>query len=389
MKKLIILMVLLAFAVNGNGQCKFYTNSGATLITETKCGEYKDITVTMPVPANVSTYDAFTVRVSLSSIDVKAICEFNKNKIQSKLAGKSEISLLLISADGKSSDFSFPDAGITNADLCDNPRSWNMDKITATVTASGGIILSYNAESHWDENKGAIVTVQVPVWDDGELTSEGIITIIQIPLSDGVTDENNKLSIKLANPSNSSYNAYEPGYDYDGGLKIYDNSLVENFAIKILYFDESKHTLDFIKSDLLKTFNNEKTELGWAYLDYFDYNNKLDFQKAAASSDKNTVSLKKKTTNTATANTPIAYETVNIEGKDFFHFVYNQNKHQSAFYPNPSMPAMRVHIYLYYKAPYIVVVSSWITDDLLNKGEETITKAEEILKSTVGSIKIN
>jgi hypothetical protein len=383
MKKTIFILLMIAFAIKGSAQCKFYTNSGATLITETKCGEFKDITVKIPVPANVSKYDAFSIKVFLSSLnDVQATYEFNKNKIQSKLIGKKEVSLLLISADGKSSDFSFADASITNADLCDNPRKWSMDKITATVKATGWVILSYNTESHWDDSKGVWVSEQVPVWDDGELTSEGIFTINQIPLSNGVTDESNKLSIKLANPSNSSYFTYNPsevGNDYEGGIKVNDKSLGEDLTIKILYFNESKHPLDFIKSDLLKLFTGKnKPELKWEYMDYFDYNNKLEYQPP-------TTTLKKNTTNKAATD----FETVNIDSKDFFHFVYNQKKHPSAYYPNPSMPAMRVHIYLYYKAPYIVVVSSWIEDSLLDRGEETITKAEEIIKSTVGSIKIN
>ncbi len=367
---------MLAFVIKGNAQCKFYTNSGATLITEAKCGEYKDITVTVPVPANVSTYDAFTVKVLLSSLDVKAIYEFNKNKIQSKLAGKSEISLLLISADGKNSDFKFGDGSMTNADFCENPRKWNMDKITATVKTAGWMILSYNTESHWDDYKGAWISEQVPVWDEGEALSEGVLTINQIPLSAGVQDESKKLSIKPVNLSNSTFWIYDPNdvyNDYEGGIRVTDNSLGEDLTIKILYFNESKHTLDFIKSDLLKLFTStDKTELKWEYMDYFDYNNKLDYQAP--------LSLKKTTKD---------YEAVNIESKDFFHFVYNQKEHNSAYYPNPSMPAMRVHIYIYYKAPYIVVVSSWIEDTILNKGEGTITKAEEIIKSTIGSIKIN
>ena len=367
---------MLAFVIKGNAQCKFYTNNGATLITETKCSEYKDITVKVPVPANVSTYDAFTVKVLLSSLDVKAIYEFNKNKIQSKLAGKSEVSLLLISADGKNSDFKFGDGCMTNADFCENPRKWNMDKITATVKTAGWMILSYNTESRWDDYKGAWISEQVPVWDEGEAFSEGVLTINQIPLSDGIQDESKKLSVKPPNLSNSTFWTYDPNdvyNDYEGGIRVTDNSLGEDLVIKILYFNESKHTLDFVKSDLLKLFTSaDKTELKWEYMDYFDYNNKLEYQAP--------LSLKKTTKD---------YETVNIEGKDFFHFVYNQKQHASAYYPNPSMPAMRVHIYIYYKAPYIVVVSSWITDDLLNKGAETITKAEEIIKSTIGSIKIN
>jgi hypothetical protein len=178
MKKTIFLLLMLTFIIKGNAQFKFYTNSGATLITEAKCGEYKDITVTVPIPANVSTYDAFTVKVLLSSLDVKAIYEFNKSKIQSKLAGKSVISLLLISADGKNSDFKFDYGGcITTADLCDNPRKWNMDKITATVKTAGWLILSYNTESRWDDYKGVWISEQVPVWDEGEAISEGVLTI--------------------------------------------------------------------------------------------------------------------------------------------------------------------------------------------------------------------
>ena len=376
MKKTIFLLLMLAFAINSIAQIKFYTNSGTTLITETKCGEYKDITVKVPVPPNVSTFDAFTVKVLLSSLDVKAICEYNKTKIQSKLAGKSEITLTLISADGTSSDFKFGDGSMTNADFCINPRKWNMDKITATVKTAGWMILSYSTESRWDDYKGVWITEQIPYWDEGEAFSEGVLTINQLPLSDGVSDESNKLSIKLVNTSKSTYTTYDPSEvdnDYEGGIIVNDESLGENLAIKILYFNESKHTLDFIKGDLLKLFTSgDKTELKWEYMNYFDYNNKLEYQMP--------LTLKK---------TSKEYESVNIESKDFFHFVYNQKQHDSQFYPNPTMPDMRVHIYIYYKAPYIVAVSSWITDDLMNKGEETITKAEEIIKSTVGSIKIN
>ena len=119
MKKTIFLLIIIAFAVKGNAECKFYTNNGATLITETKCGDNKDITVTIPVPANVSKFDMVSVKVSLSTLsDVQAKYEFNKNEIQSKLVGKKTVSLLLISADGNSTDFSFPEgSGLNNNDL--------------------------------------------------------------------------------------------------------------------------------------------------------------------------------------------------------------------------------------------------------------------------------
>lgn len=179
MKKIILLFIIIAFAAKGYTQCTFYTNSGATLVTEVKCGEYKDITVKVPLPANVSTFDAFTVKVLLSSLDVKAICEFNKAKIKSKLAGKSQITLLLISADGTNSDFKFSDASLTNKDLCDNPKKWEMASITAKVRTAGWMILSYRTESRWDDAKGVWISEQVPYWDEGEAFSEGVLTITQ------------------------------------------------------------------------------------------------------------------------------------------------------------------------------------------------------------------
>jgi hypothetical protein len=79
------------------------------------------------------------------------------------------------------------------------------------------------------------------------------------------------------------------------------------------------------------------------------------------------------------------YEKIKIRNIDFFHFIYSQKQHVSKGKFDTS-PAMKLHIYIYYQAPYFVFACGWINEALMNKGDEPISKAEEIIKTMVGSI---
>jgi hypothetical protein len=383
MKKTVFILLLIAGSVISNAQCKFYTNNGATLITETKCEEYKDITIVVPVPSDISKYDAFTVYLDIPSFSFTPYYTFNENKINDLLIGKKEVSLLLISADGKESDFVYEELGgdreFKDKILCEEPRIKGLDSITIKAVTNGRRILSYYSETYWSDYSEMYITRDVPQWDDAVELSEGVLVIKQSSDLAIVSDYENILSLKLPISPKCYYFTRSP-YDYsdkhEGIIIVDDSSLEEDFRSAFVYFNEKNYSLDYIKNDLLKYFtSNERPDIDW-----WDY-------LGMGTGTIHYYYHKKKSPITSKE-----WETVKINNKDFFHFVYRQQRHNTKIDKYNFYPEAKIHLYIYYQSPYIVVAAGKLfimcDEDVIKMDEETVLKAEDIIKRTVGSIDI-
>jgi len=179
-----ILSVFILFILATNisfAQCTFFIDNGKTAVTSISGEDKKEITITIALPENVTSYDSYTINAYFGpekwNISAKII---QNNKVVSpKFNGKKEITLLLISADGKSSDFTYNDGeSITDHTLYTYFSEARIASYDLTIKATGWMITGYRDVTELKQkNPPVYVTNHYPVWDNGTVFTEGKLTV--------------------------------------------------------------------------------------------------------------------------------------------------------------------------------------------------------------------
>jgi len=232
-----------------NDDLAFFTKAGAKNIKEMKCSDLGELWVTVPIPANVSDYDNFTVYVYLSTIDYNLSCSFNKDKMNEMLVGKSSIDLFLLGPEGtKSTDFG--DYTVYR-DLCNTPRMSGITNFKVAVTTKGFKITGWETQSYWDEYKNAYITKDVASWDNGKEFSKSEFTIIQTSLSEGIQDFHGLFTVKIPNIDLSEFSNNEPS-GYYSHIKITDKSIGHPIKMQIIAIDSKNTPFETLIADFEK-----------------------------------------------------------------------------------------------------------------------------------------
>ncbi len=243
------LFIFAAFSLWANiivGQTSnFYVNKATSVATECDCANLKSVKVTIPIPANVKTFDAYYLFLSPSSLDVSAYIYFDKAAIASKLAGKKEYTAFAIKDDG-TSDFTFEDAYFAMRDLCSTPRMWGMSSVDVSATGAGYKIIGNHWEDVWNEQSEKWISTKIDDWDEGAAYGEGYLIVAQRPLSDGFSDENNVITVKAENTDSARYWVSQDVL-VKGALAIDDNSDIFKTEIQYAYFDDATLSYDKLK----------------------------------------------------------------------------------------------------------------------------------------------
>lgn len=427
------ILVICSISNAQNGKCVYFASNGNPL-TEAKCdsltpNELKNLKTTslsaldlkcvyvvnadgltelkvnVPVPPEVGNFDVFIYHIKASNDDYYSDIKFTKEEIKSKLVGKKEVTLTLLGTDGHYGYY----------DLCEYPRREGVTFITLMICGEGGEILRYNEETYYDKYRQVLVTEDVPVWDKSTKYQyeNSVIKIKQKPLTDGIEDNKKVITITPKDLKSCPIMTY---YDLDNwDLKDNDNNLVKDYDGSLVveslfpyelsvYFLYYKADMQTLKTDI-QTFLNKNTywdaKYNWIY--YFQrsiYNRWIYPEKRTKFNGEKTED----------------FVDVTIEGKEFATMPYAQKFSFNSDEGDGSklIPGSFIDFYLIESEPYTLVVFGVLQEKLSDKGknakwqeaplpftfepadyfefrltDEEMTKAQEIIRNIVGSVKFN
>ncbi len=358
MKKIVVTVALFcSVSISINAQTsKFFVNKATTANSNCDCKTVTSIKVTIPIPANVTSFDSYLLYVNLSSLDVPASIGFEKKEIASKLAGKKEYTAYLLKEDG-SSDFYFDDVFLSKKDLCGTPRMWRMTEMTMEAGSAGYKIIGHHYEDTWNEYYKRWDNKEIEDWDEGVVYGEAEpISIKQAPLSDGFYDENEFIFVKAANTDSASY-SISSEVEAKGQLAIEDNSQDFKTTISYAYFQNQNNSFEELKNTVLNALS-AKYQVGPVHNFYELQNMQLTAKKEIAG--------KSSTFSTVTIN-GVSYETAS----------YAQNKTKESSSYNPSdIGGFYATYYLAKVGKYDVIVVSFTNN--IDPTDSNIKKIDEI-----------
>lgn len=335
---------------------KFFVNKSTAANSNCDCKTVTSIKVTIPIPANVASFDSYLLYINLSSLDVPASISFEKKDIASKLAGKKEYTAYLLKEDG-SSDFYFDDVFFSKKDLCSTPRMWGMTEMTMEAGSAGYKIIGHHFEDTWNEYYNRWDNKEIEDWDEGTVYGEAEpLSIKEAPLSDGFYDENEFILVKSVNTDSASY-SISSEVEAKGQLAIEDNSQDFKTTISYAYFQNQGNSFEDLKNIVLQALS-AKFQVGPVHNFYWLQNMQLTAKKEIAG--------KSSTFSTVTIN-GVSYETTS----------YAQNKTKESSSYNPSdIGGFYATYYLSKVGKYDVIIVS-LTENI-DPTDNNIKKVDEI-----------
>lgn len=242
-----------------NDDLTFFVKNGAKNVKEMKCSDLGELWVSVPIPANVGTYDGFSVTIYLSSINYNLLCFFDKDKIKTKLVGKKTIDLFVLGPEG-TVQTDFGDKTVYN-DLCNTPRIKGIKNFEVIVTSYTQMIKEIQTVTEWDERQNAYITRKKPIWKEGEPVSKSKFTIIQTDLDEGIKDSKGNFIVKIPNLSQTKIQNSDKNSRFEKSqITLTDKSLGKDVKIRIVELNSQSMTFEQVIKDFEDWMNDKKVD---------------------------------------------------------------------------------------------------------------------------------
>lgn len=197
MKKIFVLFLMVFLGIScsfAQSKSIFYIDN--KIVDKTKCGEFNNLKVVIPLSDDMKNFDRISFIASLSHLDVSAFIDFNGTEAITNLLKQDKYEAWIVNPTTKKGDFNYADAKISMADLCEYPREKLKKEITVTVKARGYNITG--TETKWNDYYEKWETVKV--YGEGTLLSSGTMVIEQLPPETSYTDPENFIKIGKIEP---------------------------------------------------------------------------------------------------------------------------------------------------------------------------------------------
>lgn len=353
-KSVAIIAFSLAVLFNHAQVVKFSLNGNPANATAGDCGTLKDLEITCPIPANVSSFDCYYIYLQLSSLDVPAYVYFSKEDIATYLKGKTQYTAAIIKSD-LTSEFEFDDNLVSMKDLCFLPRIWKQTELSLTVHGAGFKIIGSHYETVWDDHQAKYITSTINDWDKGTNYGTGKFILKQQPLSEGISDPMGILNVKPANTANLTIQLADIT-NTESALFITDESLGFKIEFGYAIYADTTYSKEEIKAEILKlNTEGDRVSIYGGFEDAFNFMQNVSTEIRLPY-------------NNSTQN---AFSTKNFNGVTFEYIPFLQKHYfESDSYNIKLKAGMYLNFYVAQVGKYIIMINV-TTRDVLNSEYES------------------